>query len=145
MNIEEAQRIAKRHEDVYNHDFEHYADLYDESFVGYRPGRGTTGGREEMIQLERRATAACPDRRTTVLRAFAGEGNCLTVEEIWEGTNTGGDRLFGEPGAKVSIYAMSLFEVRDGKFLGQAADSAQPRSAGTPRQPHAGGAVAGGS
>ncbi|MEZ4501030.1 MAG: nuclear transport factor 2 family protein [Dehalococcoidia bacterium] len=128
MNTEEAQRIAKRHEDVYNHDFEHYAELYAETYVGYRPGRGTTSGRDEMIQLEQRATSACPDRRTTVLRVFAGDGNSLAMEELWEGTNTGGDQLFGAPGAKVSIYAMSVFEVEDGKFVRGTAWTGRPPS-----------------
>lgn len=30
MNLEEATRLAKRHEDAYNNDFERYADLYAE-------------------------------------------------------------------------------------------------------------------
>lgn len=40
MNIEEATGYAQRHKDVYNNDFERYADLYAADYAGYRPNRG---------------------------------------------------------------------------------------------------------
>ncbi len=117
MQLSEAKRIAAQHEETYNNDFERYPDLYTDDYVGYRPGSGTTADRAQMAALERRATKACPDRKTTVLRVLAGDGDWMGIEERWEGTNTGGDAIFGEPGATVSVYAFSLYQVRAGKFV----------------------------
>jgi hypothetical protein len=128
MNLEEAQRIAQLHEDTYNNDFEHYHDLYAEDFSAYRPVNGVTHNRAEMYALEQRATAACPDRKAKVLRVLAGEGNWFGVEELWTGTNTGGDEMFGPPGAKIAIYAFTVYEVRDGKFARSVAWTGRPAS-----------------
>ncbi|MBK7330334.1 MAG: hypothetical protein IPI85_15020 [Dehalococcoidia bacterium] len=92
MKIEEARRIAQRHEDTYNNDFEHYHDLYAQDFLAYRPVSGVTHNRTEMYALEQRATAACPDRKTKVLRVLAAQDDWFGIEELWTGTNTGGRR-----------------------------------------------------
>lgn len=126
MELSEAKRIAARHVENYNDDFEHYLDLYASDYVGFRPGSGTTADRDQMMALEERATKACPDRRTTVLRVLAGEGNWMGIEERWDGTNTGGDAIFGETGAQVSVYAFSLYEVRAGKFVRSIAWTGRP-------------------
>lgn len=126
MNVTEAKRIAQLHEDIYNNDFEHYRDLYADDCVFYRPAQGITHDRATMYALEQRATAACPNRKTTVLRVFAGEGESMGYEELWEGTNTGGDAMFGPAGTKVSVYAFSLCEVRDGKFVRMTAWTGRP-------------------
>ncbi len=128
MNLEEATRIAKRNEDTYNNDFERYADLYADDYEGYRPNRGTSGGKAEMYALEQRATVACPDREAKVLRVLAGEGNWFGVEELWTGTSTGGDEMFGPLGAKIAIYAFTVYEVRDGKFARSVAWTGRPAS-----------------
>lgn len=130
MNLEEATRIAKRNEDTYNNDFERYADLYADDYEGYRPNRGASGGKAEMYALEQRATAACPDREAKVLRVLAGEGNWFGVEELWTGTNTAGDETFGPPGAKIAIYAFTVYEVRDGKFTRSIAWTGRPAAQG---------------
>lgn len=130
MNIEEATRFAKRHEDVYNNDFERYAELYSEGFTAFRPAQGMTQTRAEMIALEQRATAACPDRRTQVIRVLAGEGDWFGIEELWEGTNTGGDERFGSKGTNVTVYAFSLYEVKDGKFARAIAWTGRPPAEG---------------
>lgn len=130
MNIEEATGYAQRHEDVYNNDFERYADLYTDDFEAYRPVQGITHDRAAMYELEQRATAACPDRKTKVLRVLAGEGDWFGVEERWTGTNTGGDERFGPPGTKVAVYAFSLYEVKDGKFTRAVAWTGRPRLPG---------------
>ncbi|MCE7928311.1 MAG: hypothetical protein DYG91_07445 [Chloroflexi bacterium CFX7] len=116
VNLDEATRLATRHQDTYNGDFERYGDLYAEDYEGYRPGQGTSSGKAEMLALEQRATSACPDRKTKVLRVLAGEGAWFGMEELWEGTNTGGDEMFGSPGTKVAVYAFTLYEVKDGRF-----------------------------
>lgn len=130
MNLEEATRLAKRHEHVYNDDFERYAGLYADDYDGYRPNRGTSGGKVEMYALEQRATAACPDRKTKVLRVLAGEGDWFGIEELWQGTNTGGDEMFGPPGAEIAIYAFTVYEVRDGKFTRSVAWTGRPAAQG---------------
>lgn len=81
-----------------------------------------------MLALERRATAACPDRRTKVLRVFAGDGNSFGMEELWEGTNIGGYAAFGPLGGKVAVYAFSLCEVREGKFVQMTAWTGRPQA-----------------
>lgn len=116
MNLEQARAHAHRHEDVYNNDFAHYHDLYAGDFSAYRPVNGITHNRTEMYALQQRATAACPDRRTKVLRVFAAEGDWFGIEELWQGTNTGGDGRFGPLGARVAVHAFSMYQVRDGKF-----------------------------
>lgn len=128
MNLEEARRIAQRHEDTYNTDFERYGDLYADDCVIYRPVQGVTQDKSTMLALERRATAACPDRKSRVLHVFAGDGDWLSYEEIWEGTNSGGDAAFGPPGGRVSVYAFSLCEVRDGKFVRMTAWTGRPQT-----------------
>lgn len=134
MNLDEAQRIARRHEDAYNNDFDHYGELYADDSVVYRPAQGVTHDKATMLALERRATAACPDRRTTVLRVFAGDGGWLSYEELWEGTNTGADAGFGPAGTKVQVYAFSLCEIRDGKFVRMTAWTGRPQTQGGMRQ-----------
>jgi hypothetical protein len=47
---------------------------------------------------------------------LAGEGDWMGMEELWEGTNTGGDAMFGPTGTKVVVYAFTLYEVHGGKF-----------------------------
>ena len=88
MNLEQARAYAHRHEDVYNNAFARYHDLYTEDFSAYRPVNGVTHNRTEMYALEQRATAACPDRKTKVLRVLAGEDDWFGIEELWQGTNT---------------------------------------------------------
>lgn len=133
MNLEQAREHAQRHEDVYNNDFERYGDLYADDCIIYRPAQGLTHHKQTMLALERRATAACPDRRSTVLRVFAGDGDWLSYEELWEGTNTGGDAMFGPVGTRVSVYAFSLCEVRDGRFARMTAWTGRPQPReGTP-------------
>lgn len=126
MNLEEATRYATRHEDVYNNGFERYHELYADDCEVYRPAQGITHDREAMYALEQRATAACPDRKTKVVRVLPGEGDWMGMEEVWEGTNTGGDERFGPPGTKVSVYAFSLYEVKDGKFARASAPTGRP-------------------
>lgn len=128
MNIEEARRIAQRHEDTYNNNFEGYGDLYADGCVIYRPAQGVTHDKATMLALEQRATAACPDRRTRVLGVFAGEGETMGFEERWDGTNTGGDAAFGPVGTKVSVYAFTVYEVRGGKFARSVAWTGRPAS-----------------
>lgn len=118
--------MAKRHEDVYNNDFERYADLWTEDSTAYRAAQGVTHDRATMYTVEQRATAACPDRKTKVLRVLAGEGDWMGMEEVWEGTNTGCDEMFGPPGAKIAVYAFSLYEVKDGKFTRAVAWTGRP-------------------
>lgn len=126
MKIEEARRIAQRHEDTYNNDFEHYHDLYAQDFLAYRPVNGVTHNRTEMYALEQRATAACPDRKTKVLRVLAAQDDWFGIEELWTGTNTGGDEMFGPAGTRLSVYAFSLYEVKDGKFVRAIAWTGRP-------------------
>lgn len=95
MNIEEAHRIAQRHEDTYNNDFEHYGDLYADDCVIYRPAQGVTHDKPTMLALERRETGACPDRKPKVLRGLAGEGDWFGMEELWEGRTPVATRLSG--------------------------------------------------
>lgn len=128
MNLEEGQRIAQRHEDTYNNDFERYGDLYADDCAICRPAQGVAHDKPTMLALERRATAACPDRITKVLRVFAGDGDSFGIEELWEGTNTGGDAIFGPAGTKVSVYAFSLCEVREGKFRRMTAWTGRPQA-----------------
>lgn len=54
MNLEEAERIARRHEDAYNSDFERYGDLYADDCVICRPVQGVTHDKSTMLALERR-------------------------------------------------------------------------------------------
>ncbi|MEZ4554813.1 MAG: nuclear transport factor 2 family protein [Dehalococcoidia bacterium] len=129
MNIEEATRLAKHHEGVYNTDFDHYIDLYADDFEAYRPAQGITHNRTQMYELEQLATAACPDRKTEVLRVLASEGDWFGIEELWTGTNTGGNERFGPPGTKVAVYAFSLYEVKDGKFSRAVAWTGRPGTA----------------
>jgi hypothetical protein len=49
------------------------------------------------------------------------------MEELWEGTNSGGDTSFGPAGAKVSVYAFSVCDVRDGKFVRMTAWTGRPQ------------------
>ena len=42
MDLEEATKMAKRHEATYNDDFEHYGDIYADDAVVYRPVQGAT-------------------------------------------------------------------------------------------------------
>lgn len=130
MDLEEATKMAKRHEATYNDDFEHYGDIYADDAVVYRPVQGATHDKAVMAAVERRATAACPDRKTRVLRVFAAEGDWMGMEELWEGTNTGGDEIFGPPGARVAVYAVSLCEVRGGKFSRVTAWTGRPPANG---------------
>jgi len=117
VNIEEARRIAQRHEDTYNNNFEGYGDLYADGCVIYRPAQGVTYDKATMLALEQRATAACRDRKTKVLRVLAAQDDWFGIEELWTGTNTGGDEMFGPAGTRLSVYAFSLYEVKDGKFV----------------------------
>lgn len=127
MNLDDALRMAKRHEDTYNNNFAHYRDLYSADFSAYRPVNGITHDRNEMYALEQRATAACPDRTTKVLRVFAGEEDWFAIEELWQGTNTGGDERFGPPGTRVAVHAFSMYQVRDGKFTRCVAWTGRPK------------------
>ncbi|MGE0599133.1 MAG: nuclear transport factor 2 family protein [Dehalococcoidia bacterium] len=130
MNLEQARAYAQRHEDVYNNDFEHYHDLYAEDFSAYRPVNGVIHDRAAMYALEQRATAACPDRKTKVIRVFAGDDDWFGIEELWQGTNTGGDERFGPLGAKLSVHAFSMYQVRDGKFVRAIAWTGRPPAEG---------------
>ncbi|MGE0570627.1 MAG: nuclear transport factor 2 family protein [Dehalococcoidia bacterium] len=130
MSLDDAITMAKRHEETYNDDFEHYADLYAPDCVIYRPAQGMTQDRATMAALEQRATAACPDRKTHVLKVFAAEGDWMGMEELWEGTNSGGDERFGQRGTRVAVYAVSLCEVRDGKFTRVTAWTGRPPATG---------------
>lgn len=134
MDIEEASQMARRHEEAYNDDFEHYIDLYADNFEAYRPVQGITHDRAAMYELEQRATAACPDRRTTVLKVMAAEGDWFGIEELWTGTNVGGDERFGPKDTKVAVYAFTMYEVTGGKFSQGVAWTGRPNPAGS-RQP----------
>ena len=131
MNLELARAYAHRHEDVYNNDFARYHHLDTEDFSAYRPVNGVTHNRTEMYALEQRATAACPDRKTKVLRVLAAEGDWFGIEELWQGTNTGGDGRFGPLGARVAVHAFSMYRVRDGKLARCIAWTGRPPNVAT--------------
>lgn len=127
MNIEEAHRIAQRHEDTYNNDFEHYGDLYADDCVIYRPAQGVTHDKPTMLALGRRVTGACPDRKTKVLSRARRRRRLVRHGRAVGGTNTGGDAAFGPPATRVSVYAFSVVEVRDGKFARMTAWTGRPK------------------
>lgn len=103
----------RRYFEAYNaRDAEAIGRLVTDTVTLSRPGQNVVG----------------PDRKAKVLRVLAGEGNWFGVEELWTGTNTGGDEMFGPPGAKIAIYAFTVYEVRDGKFARSVAWTGRPAS-----------------
>jgi len=117
VDQETALAIAARHEDLYNNHFDRYVDeLYAPDAVVEWKARALAGDRELLRRVETAAFEACPDRATTVIRVAAGD-DCFFMEEQWTGTNVGGNPAFGEQGARLTIHAVSIIQVRDGKIV----------------------------
>lgn len=125
MDQQAAAALAAKHEDLYNNHFDRYVDeLYSAAAVVEWKVRGLTGDRELLRRVEGAALEACPDRKTAVIRVAAGDG-WFVMEELWAGTNTGGNAAFGAPGARLTIHALSVVEVRDGKIVRNSAWTAR--------------------
>ena len=124
MTAEEERNLgtARRWTLLYNDDPERFCDemLTDDSEM-HIPIRGDRHmGREACRAAVRAVLMAVPDRRQR-MTATAVSGDSAFVEMFWEGTSSGEAPGWGEKGARVSVQAVSVLRIRDGRVASETA------------------------